>query len=83
MITDVSYCVKANSMGRTKGEYNPVMAAPQPKLMPTEVLRRLEQRLVKRIAALERAGAEGFAMVISELKVEMDYLKRARKYLGG
>jgi hypothetical protein len=47
----------------TNGEYLiRDMAAPQPKLMPTEVLRRLERRLVKRIATrLPQAGEEVFS----------------------
>ena len=58
------------------------MPANRLKLKPVEVLGRLQARLTKRIAALERVGiGDGFAMVISELKVELDYLKRAQKYL--
>jgi hypothetical protein len=51
------------------------------KLTPIEVLERLQQRLEKRMEALQRVKLEGFAGVISELEVELDYLRRARRYL--
>ncbi len=53
----------------------------RPKLTPTQVLARLQTRLRKRIAALERVGVDGYGMVIAELRVELDYLKRAQEYL--
>jgi hypothetical protein len=31
--------------------------------------------------ALQRAKLDGFKMVISELEVKMDYLRRAKRYL--
>jgi hypothetical protein len=31
--------------------------------------------------ALQRVKMDGFQMVISELEVEMDYLRRAKRYL--
>jgi hypothetical protein len=40
---------------------------------PTQVLERLE----KRMEALQRIKLDGFQMVISELEVEQDYLRRA------
>ena len=33
------------------------------------------------LAALQRIKLDGFQMVISELKNEMDYLRRAERYL--
>jgi hypothetical protein len=53
----------------------------RPKLTPIEVLERLQQRLEKRMEALQRVKLEGFGVVISELEVELDYLRRARRYL--
>jgi hypothetical protein len=32
--------------------------------------------------ALQRVKMDGFQMVISELEVEMDYLRRAKRVLG-
>jgi hypothetical protein len=32
--------------------------------------------------ALQRVKLDGFQMVIAELEVEQDYLRRARRYLG-
>jgi hypothetical protein len=51
------------------------------KLTALEVLDRLLKRLEKRAEALQRVKLPGFEMVISELEVEMDYLRRARRYL--
>jgi hypothetical protein len=42
---------------------------------------RLLTRLEKRLEALQRVKLDGFQMVISELEVEMDYLRRAKRYL--
>ena len=39
-------------------------------------------RLEKRMESLQRVKLDdGFQMVISELEVEMDYLRRAKRYL--
>jgi hypothetical protein len=38
-------------------------------------------RLEKRMEALQRVKLDGFQMVISELEVEQDYLRRAMRYL--
>jgi hypothetical protein len=51
------------------------------KLTPVEVLQRLQHRLEKRMGALQRAKLDGYAIVISELETEMDYLRRATRYL--
>jgi hypothetical protein len=51
------------------------------KLTPIEVLQRLQRRLEKRMEALQRVKLDGYAMVISELEVELDYLRRATRYL--
>jgi hypothetical protein len=51
------------------------------KLTPIEVLQRLLHRLEKRMEELQRAKPEGYRMVISELENEMDYLRRATRYL--
>jgi hypothetical protein len=51
------------------------------KLMPTQVLERLLIRLEKRMEALQRLKLEGYGMVISELETEMDFLRRAKRYL--
>jgi len=42
---------------------------------------RLLTRLEKRIEALQRVKLDGFQMVISELEVEMDYLRGAKRHL--
>jgi uncharacterized coiled-coil protein SlyX len=55
--------------------------APPRKLTPVEVLERLLNRLEKRMEALQRVKLDGFEMVISELEVEMDYLRRTMRYL--
>jgi hypothetical protein len=54
---------------------------PRRKLTPVEVLGRLLRRLEKRMEALQRVKLAGFEMVISELEVECDYLRRAIRYL--
>jgi hypothetical protein len=51
------------------------------KLTPTQVLERLLRRLEKRMEALQRVRLEGYEMVICELEVEQDYLRRATRYL--
>jgi hypothetical protein len=54
---------------------------PPRKLTPVQVLERLLTRLEKRMEALQRVKLDGFQMVISELEVEQDYLRRAMHYL--
>jgi hypothetical protein len=51
------------------------------KLTPVEVLLRLQDRLEKRMEAIQRAKLDGYEIVISELETEMDYLRRAARYL--
>jgi hypothetical protein len=51
------------------------------KLTPVEVLHRLQQRLEKRMETIQRLKLEGYEIVISELETEMDYLRRAQRYL--
>jgi hypothetical protein len=51
------------------------------KLTPVEVLQRLLRRLEKRTEALQRVKLDGFQMVICELEVEADLLRRAMRYL--
>ena len=53
---------------------------PTRKLTPVQVLERLLARLEKRMEALQRVKLDGFQMVISKLEVEMDYLRRAKRY---
>jgi hypothetical protein len=55
--------------------------AARPKLTPVQVLQRLHRRVEKRMEALERVKLEGFDMVIAELQVELDLLRRATRYL--
>ncbi len=57
------------------------MNMPPRKLTPIQVLERLLARLEKRMESLQRVKLDGFQMVISELEVEMDYLRRAKRYL--
>ena len=45
------------------------------KLTPVQVLERLLIRLEKRMEALQRVKLDGFQMVISELEMELDYLR--------
>jgi hypothetical protein len=47
------------------------------KLTPVQVLERLQLRLEKRMEALQRVKLAGFDMVIAELEVELDLLRRA------
>ena len=49
----------------------------QAKLTPIQVLERLQLRLEQRMESLQRVKLDGFQMVISELEVEQDYLRRA------
>jgi biotin carboxylase len=48
---------------------------------PVEVLQRLQRWLEKRMEAIQRAKRDGYEIVISELETEMDYLRRATRYL--
>jgi hypothetical protein len=57
------------------------LSMPPRKLTPVQVLERLLNRLEKRMEALQRVKLDGFQMVISELEVEQDYLRRAMRYL--
>jgi hypothetical protein len=50
-------------------------------LTAIEVLLRLQHRLEKRMEAIQRAKLDGYEIVISELETEMDYLRRAARYL--
>jgi hypothetical protein len=45
------------------------------------VLQRLLKRLEKRMEALQRVKLSGYDMLICELEVEADYLRRAMRYL--
>ena len=54
---------------------------PTRKLTPVHVLERLLNRLEKRMESLQRAKLHGMQMVITELEVEQDYLRRAKRYL--
>jgi len=69
--------------GRTSGEYRATLQpmATRPKLTPLQVLQRLQTRLEKRMEALQRVKLAGYEFVISELEVELDYLRRAGRYL--
>jgi len=51
------------------------------KLTPVQVLQRLQLRLERRMEVLQRVKLDGYAMVISELETELDYLRRAKRYL--
>lgn len=51
------------------------------KLTPVQVIQRLEKRLEKRMEVLQRVKLDGYAMVISELEVQLDLLRRARRYI--
>ena len=57
------------------------MPVPRSKLTPVQVLERLQLRLEKRMEALQRVKMDGYAMVIGELEVELDLLRRATRYL--
>jgi hypothetical protein len=45
------------------------------------VLERLQHRLEKRMESLQRVKLAGFEVVIRELETELDYLRRATRYL--
>jgi hypothetical protein len=67
---------------RIKGEDATLLAMTvRPKLTPVQVLERLQLRLEKRMEALQRVKLAGFDMVIAELEVELDLLRRATRYL--
>jgi hypothetical protein len=71
-----------NPLWRTKGENARLLSmAVRPKLTPVQVLERLQLRLEKRMEALQRVKLAGFDMVIAELEVELDLLRRATRYL--
>jgi hypothetical protein len=53
------------------------------KLTPTQVIESLLTRLEKRMEALQRVKLDGCQMVIAELEVEKDYLRRAKRYFEG
>ena len=55
--------------------------AQRPKLTPVQVLERPQNRLEKRMEALQRIKLDGYAVVISKLETELDYLRRAMRYL--
>jgi hypothetical protein len=57
------------------------MPVQRSKLTPVQVLERLQLRLEKRMEALQRVKLDGYAMVIGELEVELDLLRRATRYL--
>ena len=57
------------------------MPVPRPKLTPVQVLERLQLRLERRMEALQRVKLDGYALVIGELEVELDLLRRATRYL--
>jgi hypothetical protein len=54
---------------------------PPRKLTPVQVLERLVTRLEKRMEALQRVKLDGYEVAISELETELDYLRRAKRYL--
>jgi hypothetical protein len=56
---------------------------PPRKLTPVQVLEveRPLTRLEKRMEALQRVKLDGYGVAISELEKELDYLRRARRYL--
>jgi hypothetical protein len=58
------------------------MPPPRPKLTPVEVLGSLLRRVEKRMEALQLTKLDGYQIVIRELEVEQDYLRRAIRYLG-
>jgi hypothetical protein len=55
--------------------------AARPKLTPVQVLERLQRRLEKRMESLQRVKLAGYEPVISELETDLDYLRRAARYL--
>ena len=64
---------------------DPVTESAMGHLIPTSTpdpeLPRLQRRLEKRMESLQRVKLAGFEIVISELEVELDYLRRAMRYL--
>jgi hypothetical protein len=54
---------------------------PPDQSLPRSRSYRLQTRLEKRMEALQRVKLAGYEMVISELEIEMDYLRRATRYL--
>jgi hypothetical protein len=67
--------------GEPKGKLILLRVAPGPKLTSIQVLQRLQIRVEKRMEALQRVKLEGFDMVLAELQVELDFLRRATRYL--
>jgi hypothetical protein len=72
---------RRGSQGNLPGIDRRARPAPPRKLTPVQVLERLLTRLEKRMEALQRVKLDGLQMVISELEVEQDYLRRAMRYL--
>jgi hypothetical protein len=62
-------------------------AAPRPRvfrltqLTLVQVIERLRRRLEKRMESLQRVKLAGFDVVIVELEMELDYLRRTTWYL--
>jgi hypothetical protein len=54
---------------------------PTRKLNCLQCLERLQRRIEKRISALERTRLIGNEPVLAELRVELDFLRRALRYL--
>ena len=54
---------------------------PARKLTPVQVLERLLIRLEKRMEAIQRVKLGGYEIAISEMEMEQDYLRRAKRYL--
>ena len=54
---------------------------PARRLTPPQVIGRLLIRLEKRMEALQRVKLDGYNVAISELETELDYLRRAKRYL--
>ncbi len=52
------------------------------KLSPVQVLQRLESRLQRRVAALEGVKLDGYNIAIAELRIALDLLQRAQRYLA-
>jgi hypothetical protein len=55
--------------------------AARPKLAPVQVLERLQLCLEKRMESLQRVKLDGLDVVIAELEIELDLLRRATRYL--
>jgi glycosyltransferase involved in cell wall biosynthesis len=69
---------RLTARGETKAK---MLHSSRHKLIPIRVLQRLQVRLEKRMEALQRVKLAGYEMVISELEIEMEYLRRAKRYL--